>query len=223
MPQILNTPSEEEMRETLYAISEATVGLEIIRGDSPVGRFSGVHIGNGKIVTAHHGVKELQDDDILVVNTQDRKSKHSSYRGKIDEIIPGVDAAFIKIKDYQSGLKSVSIGESVSVKTGEKLTYIPYYPQRRIKPCVVLDYKIKAGDLEERSRLLYPDMVPYLFPVGLKYAENKELFGNSGGGVFNSLGKLCGIVHGGAESFNTLTRFRPAFAFILSSNILRRS
>lgn len=213
----------EEMREMLYTIAEATVGLEIIRKDKEFGRFSGVHIGNGIIITAHHGIKELQDSDTLVINTQTRKLEPTSYRGEIKEIIPGVDAAFVRIKNYQTRLKSINIDSSFSPNPGEKLTYVSYYPQRRIKPCAVLDYKIKQEDLEEKSRLAYPIMVPHLFPVGLEYAENRDLFGNSGGGVFNSLGKLCGIVHAGAESFNTLTRFHPAIAFILSSNVLRRS
>lgn len=211
--------TEAEMKEALYIMAEATVGVELVGSAGIQSRFSGVHIGKGAIMTVHHGISEIEDNTVLTVNVKDRRLNSRTFEALLERIYPGIDIALLRIPGYQFGIQTVSLAENSEIQQGRVLTYVPYYPQRRLRPCRVLDTQVQPEELNPQAIVDYPLLVSHLYKVLLP--NYSPLPGNSGCGVFNSKGQLIGITHAGSMAKTEKGTVSP-IGYMVATEVIRR-
>lgn len=189
--------SEAAMREILQKIIGSSVGIQIVQSADNISRCSGVHIGNGRILTVQHALDENNNPEKIIIS-----SGNILQTANIVGAIPGLDLLLLQSEKFEGSIQAAVVSnesDDNSFQPGKTLLYSPYFPQRRI-----LSGPIVGRDID-CTKDTSPEFDPYSrFPQYnfVVQTMNNSVPGNSGAGMFNLCGELVGILRKGAQALD---------------------
>lgn len=176
--ELTNVRVYEDAGPSVVNITSTTVSYDFFYNPVPAkGAGSGFIVDkDGDILTNYHVVGDAKDVDVTLYDG-------SRYSAEVAGVDPGADIAVIRIKAPQNKLKPVVLGDSATLKVGQKVLAIgdPFGLERTLTTGIVssLGRTMRA----DNGRLIR----------GIIQTDAAINPGNSGGPLLNSEGRVIGV------------------------------